>query len=79
VQSLLVEGGSHVLGAFIAARLVDKIAWFLAPRLAGAGVSIVQGGGLDWRFPVALGPPTTRIVGNDLLVTAEAVEGPARR
>jgi diaminohydroxyphosphoribosylaminopyrimidine deaminase/5-amino-6-(5-phosphoribosylamino)uracil reductase len=79
VQSLLVEGGSHVLGAFIAARLVDKIAWFLAPRLAGAGVSIVQGGGLDWRFPVALGPPTTRIVGNDLLVTAEAVGRPARR
>ena len=79
VQSLLVEGGSHVLGAFIAARLVDAVAWFLAPRLAGAGVSIVQGDGLDWRFPVALGPPTTRIVGNDLLVTADAVERPARR
>ncbi|HXU80920.1 MAG TPA: bifunctional diaminohydroxyphosphoribosylaminopyrimidine deaminase/5-amino-6-(5-phosphoribosylamino)uracil reductase RibD [Polyangia bacterium] len=79
VQSLLVEGGSHVLGAFIAARLVDGVAWFLAPRLAGAGVSIVQGGGLDWRFPVALGPPTTRIVGNDLLVTADAVARPARR
>jgi diaminohydroxyphosphoribosylaminopyrimidine deaminase/5-amino-6-(5-phosphoribosylamino)uracil reductase len=79
VQSLLVEGGSHVLGAFISARLVDGVAWFLAPRLAGAGVSIVQGGRLDWRFPVALGPPTTRIVGNDLLVTADAVARPTRR
>jgi diaminohydroxyphosphoribosylaminopyrimidine deaminase/5-amino-6-(5-phosphoribosylamino)uracil reductase len=78
VQSLLVEGGSHVLGAFIAARLVDRVTWFLAPRLAGSGVSIVQGGGLDWRFPVALGPLTTRIVGSDLLVTAEAVGRPRR-
>jgi diaminohydroxyphosphoribosylaminopyrimidine deaminase/5-amino-6-(5-phosphoribosylamino)uracil reductase len=78
VQSLLVEGGSHVLGAFITARLVDRVTWFLAPRLAGSGVSIVQGGGLDWRFPVALGPPTTRIVGSDLMVTAEAVGRPRR-
>jgi diaminohydroxyphosphoribosylaminopyrimidine deaminase/5-amino-6-(5-phosphoribosylamino)uracil reductase len=79
VQSLLVEGGSHVLGAFISARLVDAVAWFLAPRLAGAGVSIVQGGRLDWRFPVALGPPTTRIVGQDLLITADAVGRSPRR
>jgi diaminohydroxyphosphoribosylaminopyrimidine deaminase/5-amino-6-(5-phosphoribosylamino)uracil reductase len=73
VQSVLVEGGSHVLGAFIAARLVDSVAWFLAPRLAGAGVSVVQGDGLDWRTPILLGPPTTRVVGGDLLVTADAV------
>jgi diaminohydroxyphosphoribosylaminopyrimidine deaminase/5-amino-6-(5-phosphoribosylamino)uracil reductase len=73
VQSLLVEGGSHVLGAFIAARLVDSVAWFLAPRLAGAGVGVVQGDGLDWRMPILLGPPTTRVVGGDLLVTADAV------
>jgi diaminohydroxyphosphoribosylaminopyrimidine deaminase/5-amino-6-(5-phosphoribosylamino)uracil reductase len=75
VQSLLVEGGSHVLGAFIAARLVDSVAWFLAPRLAGAGVGVVQGDGLDWRMPILLGPPTTRVVGGDLLVTADVVPG----
>jgi diaminohydroxyphosphoribosylaminopyrimidine deaminase/5-amino-6-(5-phosphoribosylamino)uracil reductase len=79
IQSVLVEGGSHVLGAFIAARLVDRVAWFLAPRLAGAGVTVVQGGGLDWRAPIVLGPPTTRLLGGgDLLVTADAVL-PARR
>jgi len=75
IQSLLVEGGSHVLGAFIAARLVDSVAWFLAPRLAGAGVGVVQGDGLDWRMPILLGPPTTRVVGGDLLVTADALPG----
>jgi diaminohydroxyphosphoribosylaminopyrimidine deaminase/5-amino-6-(5-phosphoribosylamino)uracil reductase len=78
IQSVLVEGGSHVLGAFIAARLVDSVAWFLAPRLAGAGVRVVQGDGLDWRSPIVLGPPTTRAVGEDLLVTADVVV-PRRR
>jgi diaminohydroxyphosphoribosylaminopyrimidine deaminase/5-amino-6-(5-phosphoribosylamino)uracil reductase len=71
IQSLLVEGGSHVLGAFIAARLVDRVAWFLAPRLAGAGVAMAQGKGLAWAAPIVLGPPTTRLVGDDLLVTAD--------
>jgi diaminohydroxyphosphoribosylaminopyrimidine deaminase/5-amino-6-(5-phosphoribosylamino)uracil reductase len=78
IESLLVEGGSQVLGAFIAERLVDSVAWFLAPRLAGAGVRVVQGVGLDWRFPIVLGPPTTRVVGDDLLITADAVV-PRRR
>jgi diaminohydroxyphosphoribosylaminopyrimidine deaminase / 5-amino-6-(5-phosphoribosylamino)uracil reductase len=73
IRSVLVEGGSHVLGAFIAARLADRVAFFLAPRLAGAGVPIVQGGGLDWRSPMVLGPLTTRIVGGDLLITADVV------
>lgn len=80
VQSLLVEGGSHVLGAFIAARLVDGVAWFVAPRLAGAGVGVVQGGGLDWSSPIVLGPPTTRVVGGDLLITADVLaDGVAAR
>jgi diaminohydroxyphosphoribosylaminopyrimidine deaminase/5-amino-6-(5-phosphoribosylamino)uracil reductase len=79
VQSLLVEGGSHVLGAFIAARQVDSVAWFLAPRLAGAGVGVVQGDGLDWSSPIVLGPPATRVVGDDLLVTADVIDSGAIR
>jgi diaminohydroxyphosphoribosylaminopyrimidine deaminase/5-amino-6-(5-phosphoribosylamino)uracil reductase len=71
VRSLLVEGGSRVLGEFIHARLADAVAFFLAPRLAGSGVPIVQGEGLDWRSPIVLGPLTTRIVGDDLLITAD--------
>lgn len=75
VQSVLVEGGSRVLGAFIAARAVDRACWFLAPRLVGAGVPAVSGPGLDWSAPLALGPPTLRtIAGGDVLVTADAVK-----
>jgi diaminohydroxyphosphoribosylaminopyrimidine deaminase/5-amino-6-(5-phosphoribosylamino)uracil reductase len=71
VQSLLVEGGSRVLGAFIAARLVDRVAWFVGPRLAGTGVPAVEGPGLDWRAPIELGAPTVQVIDGDVLVTAD--------
>jgi riboflavin biosynthesis pyrimidine reductase len=68
-----VEGGSRVLGAFIASRAADAVAWFVAPRLAGRGVPVVEGPGLDWGSPLVLTPPTVRLVGQDLLVTADVV------
>jgi diaminohydroxyphosphoribosylaminopyrimidine deaminase/5-amino-6-(5-phosphoribosylamino)uracil reductase len=73
VQSLLVEGGSQIHGAFIAAGLVDSLALFLAPHLVGSGVPIVEGRGLDWRKPATLGPITVRALGEDLLLTADVV------
>ncbi len=79
VQSLLVEGGSRVHGAFVRAGLVDAMALFLAPRLVGAGVPIVEGWGLDWRKPAMLGPISVRELGDDLLLTAEVVDRGQRR
>ena len=79
VQSLLVEGGSQVHGAFVASGLVDSVALFLAPRLAGAGVPIVAGRGLDWRKPAQLGPLSVRRLGGNLLLTAEVVSRGQRR
>jgi diaminohydroxyphosphoribosylaminopyrimidine deaminase/5-amino-6-(5-phosphoribosylamino)uracil reductase len=79
VKSLLVEGGSRVLGAFVAGRAADAVAWFLAPKLAGGGVPVVEGPGLDWRALLALTPPTVRAVGRDLLVTAEVVSNDRRK
>jgi diaminohydroxyphosphoribosylaminopyrimidine deaminase/5-amino-6-(5-phosphoribosylamino)uracil reductase len=79
VQSLLVEGGSHIHGAFIAAGLVDSVAVFLAPRLVGSGVPVVEGRGLDWRKPATLGPISIRALGEDLLLTADVVTRGQRR
>ena len=79
VQSLLVEGGSQIHGAFIAAGLVDSVALFLAPRLVGSGVSVVEGQGLDWRKPTTLGPISVRALGEDLLLTADVVARGQRR
>lgn len=74
VQSLLVEGGSAVHGAFVAARAVDEVAFFLAPRLAGSGKPIVDGPGLPWAEPLRLETPRVRAIGDDLLITAQVRE-----
>lgn len=79
VQSLLVEGGSHIHGSFIAAGLVDSVAVFLAPRLVGSGVPVVEGRGLDWCKPATLGPISIRALGEDLLLTADVLTRGQRR
>jgi len=79
VQSLLVEGGSQIHGAFVAAGLVDSVALFLSPRLVGSGVPVVEGRGLDWRKPATLGPISVRALGEDLLLTADVVTRGQRR
>jgi riboflavin biosynthesis pyrimidine reductase len=52
---------------------VDSVAVFLAPRLVGVGVPIVEGSGLDWREPAELGPMSVRRLGDDVLLTADVV------
>jgi diaminohydroxyphosphoribosylaminopyrimidine deaminase/5-amino-6-(5-phosphoribosylamino)uracil reductase len=79
VQSLLVEGGSRIHGAFVGSGLVDSVAVFLAPRLVGSGVPIVEGRGLDWRKPAVLGPISVRKLGEDVLLTADVVDRGQRR
>jgi diaminohydroxyphosphoribosylaminopyrimidine deaminase / 5-amino-6-(5-phosphoribosylamino)uracil reductase len=47
IQSLLVEGGAKVAGAFLDARLIDKVSFFIAPMIiggAGAPASIAGAG-----------------------------------
>jgi diaminohydroxyphosphoribosylaminopyrimidine deaminase/5-amino-6-(5-phosphoribosylamino)uracil reductase len=68
IQSVLVEGGAGIHGAFIASGLVDQVALFYAPRLLGGGVPIAVGGGAG----LHLGPVTVRPIGGDLLLTAQA-------
>ena len=66
VQSLLLEGGPTLATAFLQAGLVDKLLVFVAPKLAGAGPTLL--GELD--EPVELSRFETRRVGEDLLLTA---------
>ncbi len=73
VQSLLVEGGAAVHGAFIAAGLVDRVALFVAPRLIGGGVPVARGADLPLGQALRLGPLATRAVGADLLITADVL------
>ncbi len=73
VQSVLVEGGARVHGAFIAAGLVDRVALFVAPRLAGGGVPLAWSDGRAAGDGLRLGPLAARRVGTDLLVTADVI------
>ncbi len=47
IASVMVEGGSEVLGSFLAARLVDQVALFNAPLLLGGRGSRPSFGGPD--------------------------------
>ena len=47
ITSLLIEGGSRVIASSLAARIVDKVIFFYAPRILGGddGVPICAGTG----------------------------------
>lgn len=66
VQSLLLEGGPTLAGAFLRAGLVDKLLLFVAPMLSGVGPGLADR--LD--APLTLARLTTRQVGDDVLLEA---------
>ncbi len=66
VQSLLLEGGATLAGAFLRADLVDRLLVFVAPRLAGAGPTFVD----ELPEPVELHRLTAEPVGDDVLLSA---------
>jgi diaminohydroxyphosphoribosylaminopyrimidine deaminase / 5-amino-6-(5-phosphoribosylamino)uracil reductase len=66
VQSLLLEGGPTLAGAFLRAGLVDKLLVVLAPTLAGAGAALVD----ELPRPLDLTRPTAQPVGDDVVLQA---------
>jgi len=46
--SLIVEGGSEVAGTFIDRRFVDKVTFFIAPRIIGGRDAIAGIGGIGF-------------------------------
>lgn len=72
IQSVLLEGGGRVAGAFIDARLVDKLTFFIAPLVIGgrAAPSAVGGIGAE-KMADALRLQDVEITqrGNDLEIT----------
>ena len=66
VQSLLLEGGPTLAGAFLRHGLVDKLLLFVAPTLSGSGPGLADR--LD--VPLTLAHLTSRPVGDDVLLEA---------
>ncbi len=65
VQSLLLEGGPTLAESFLRAELVDKVMLFVAPLVAGSGLTFTP----DLDTPVELRRLTAEEVGDDLLLT----------
>jgi diaminohydroxyphosphoribosylaminopyrimidine deaminase/5-amino-6-(5-phosphoribosylamino)uracil reductase len=66
VQSLLLEGGATLAGAFFRAELVDKVLMFVAPTLSGEGPGFVTA----LRKPVSLTGLSSLRISQDVLLKA---------
>jgi diaminohydroxyphosphoribosylaminopyrimidine deaminase/5-amino-6-(5-phosphoribosylamino)uracil reductase len=72
IQSVLVEGGASVAGSFIEAKLVNKVTFFIAPKIVGGAdaPSAIGGKGIE-RMAAALELERIEVTqrGRDLEVT----------
>jgi diaminohydroxyphosphoribosylaminopyrimidine deaminase/5-amino-6-(5-phosphoribosylamino)uracil reductase len=71
VRAALLEGGPTLAGAFLAARLVDRVVGYVAPKLLGDGASALRGAGVH-TIAGAIDLDITDItrLGSDLRLTA---------
>lgn len=72
VRHLMVEGGSRILSAFLAAGLVDELIVYLAPTLLGSGTPALEDLGIttladaqQWEWDAASGG-AVQVLGRDL-------------
>ncbi|WP_024367466.1 RibD family protein, partial [Arthrobacter sp. TB 26] len=72
VRHLMVEGGSRILSAFLAAGLVDELIVYLAPTLLGSGTPALEDLGIttladaqQWEWDAASGG-AVQLLGRDL-------------
>jgi diaminohydroxyphosphoribosylaminopyrimidine deaminase / 5-amino-6-(5-phosphoribosylamino)uracil reductase len=71
-SKILLEGGAHLAGAALAAGIVDRVSFFIAPRILGCGLPAVEGlMSRKVRGSVRLANLRVSPIGTDLLVEAE--------
>lgn len=72
IQSVLVEGGARVAGAFVDAKLVDKVTFFLAPLIIGGSEAPISVSGVGSQLladSIRLNDLTVRQNADDLEIT----------
>ena len=73
-SKVLIEGGAHLAGAALKAGVVDRVAFFVAPRIIGGGLAAVEG--LNFkrvRESVRLERLTARAAGEDWLIEGDVM------
>ncbi len=78
VVELLLEGGGTLAWSFLAAGAIDRVAWFVAPKLVGGrGASPLAGLGVaGMEAAHALQNAQVRRVGDDLLIEGDLAQRP---
>jgi diaminohydroxyphosphoribosylaminopyrimidine deaminase/5-amino-6-(5-phosphoribosylamino)uracil reductase len=73
VVGLLVEAGSELAAALLQAGLIDRVAFFVAPRLLGgrSAPGPLGGEGLHLKEAVRLSDVTYRQIGDDILIEGD--------
>ncbi|MGB6090672.1 MAG: bifunctional diaminohydroxyphosphoribosylaminopyrimidine deaminase/5-amino-6-(5-phosphoribosylamino)uracil reductase RibD [Candidatus Binataceae bacterium] len=70
-NKILFEGGAHLAGAALDAGIIDRAAFFVAPKIVGAGIGAIEGlATARISQAIALENMSRRKVGADLLVEA---------
>jgi diaminohydroxyphosphoribosylaminopyrimidine deaminase/5-amino-6-(5-phosphoribosylamino)uracil reductase len=79
VQHVLLEGGPTLAAAFVREGLVDRVIWYLAPKLLGSGHAAVGGLGVPG-IDQAIGLEITAVsrVGQDVRLDGTMVAAPSR-
>ncbi len=68
---VLIEGGANLAGSALSAGIVDRIAFFVAPKILGAGLQAIEGmKSRSVRDALALTDLSARPVGEDSLLEA---------
>jgi len=68
---VLIEGGANLAGAALSASIVDRVAFFVAPKILGAGLPAIEGmKSRNMRDALALTELSARPVGEDWLLEA---------
>jgi diaminohydroxyphosphoribosylaminopyrimidine deaminase/5-amino-6-(5-phosphoribosylamino)uracil reductase len=77
---VLIEGGAHLAGAALRAGMVDRVAFFVAPRILGDGLPAIAGlSAATMRRAIRLERMSARTVGDDFLIEAEVCRIRSRR
>ncbi len=72
IVTVLIEGGSDILGQAFAAQAVDEVAWYVAPRICGsAGLPAV--GGLPLSQSVEIGQVRIMALGDNVCITGHPI------
>ena len=76
VQHVLIEGGGEIAASALAERLVDRVVWFVAPKILGgtrAPTSVGGPGIAHLSRAIQLAGVSVRRVGSDLMITGDVV------